>query len=411
MKTLTHAYCTGCEAQVTVVDGRCLLDHRIDPSSVSTSSGRRLRSRRNTRPDTASPSRPRPEPPPPNADRLDFFDLDLRTEEIQLPSVARVEHPQGTRPEEPEPQYEPARSGGSVALAERPERRALVPTNDIIAELWAGQSDSDTDIEGWVPGVIDTDVRVVARRVLISTLLVIAVAIIGAASWFLAGRGDASLAARLGDVADARAELAAVLDSSSTPITDLADGTIDDPDALSRTISEIDDASRVMFSAAAELPAEGGEAELRSPLIAISDQALELSRDMSRTGAYVSSVEVMLNRPAFPFAVEDADLTSVAEQTATWVTRFLSMSASLPDTPAMPAHREAMIAMADTLPEWQAEYLGALRSGDVDAAGAAIDRLEKEALALTDGLETDLSRAAEEFDSSQTAILTALDGA
>lgn len=411
MKTLAHAYCTGCEAQVTVVDGRCLLDHRIDPSNVSTSSGRRLRSRRPNRPQPDSPGHPRPEPPPAGIDRLDFFDLDLRTEEIELPSVVEVEHPEPARSQDAERQYEPARIGGSVALAERPERRDLVPTNHVIAELWAGQSDSDTDIEGWVPGIVDTDVRVVARRVLISTLLVIAVAILGAASWFLAGRGDASLAARLGNVAEARAELAAVIDSSSTSITDLADGTIDDPDALSRTISEIDDASRVMFSAAAELPAEGDEAEMRRSLITVSDQALELSRDMSRTGAYVSSVDVMLNRPAFPFAVEDAELTSIAEQTATWVTRFLSMSASLPDAPAMSAHREAMIVLSDTIPEWQAEYLGALRSGDIDSAGTVIARLEQEALALAEGLQTDLSGAAEGFETSQTAILAALEGA
>ncbi len=296
-----------------------------------------------------------------------------------------------------------------MALAERPEPVDLVPTNHLVATLWADQSSTSDIIEGWIPGTIDTDVQVVARRVLFSTLIVIAVAVIGAASWFLTGRGDATLATRLAEVDTATTELATSLTDAGQSIDDLRDGSIDDPDLLARTISAVDDASRSTFTAAAELPADGDQAELRRSLIATSDRSLELSRDMSRVSAYASSVSVMLNRPAFPFEATDTDLARVAEQTATWVSRFLSMSASLPDAPGIADHRAAVAALTDSLPAWQADYLDALRSSDTVAAGELIAQLEQQATDLGDGLETSLASVAQQFALDQTTILGELD--
>ena len=107
----------------------------------------------------------------------------------------------------------------------------------------------------------------------------------------------------------------------------------------------------MVFSAAADLPADSEHADARRRSIAISDDALQLSRGLSRTSAYVSSVDVMLNRPAFPFDVADDELSTVAEDTATWVTRFLSMSASLPEAAGFEEHRSAVLEVADQLPE------------------------------------------------------------
>lgn len=405
---MAHAYCTGCEAHVTVVDGRCLLDHRIDPATVSTSSGRRVKSRRAGRPDPVPTS---PPPPPPTVDprpptEPDRFELDLRTEEIALTTPKSPPVPQSAPAGARLVDDRPTAPMSAVAVAERPS--SLVPTGHLVAELWADQSPAADLIDDWMPGTIDTDVRVVARRVLLSTLIVIAAAVIGAASWFLAGRGDASLAKRLSEVETASTGLATSLTDAGQSISDLADGSIDDPDLLARSISAIDDASRSTFTAAAELPAEGEQAALRRGLIETSDQALELSRDLSRISAYASSVSVMLNRPAFPFEATDTDLAMVAEQAATWINRFLSMSASLPDAPGMSEHREAIDAMSTMLPGWQADYLDALRSGDTVAAGELIAGLEQRALDLGDGLETALAAIAQELSLDQAEILSDL---
>jgi hypothetical protein len=131
---------------------------------------------------------------------------------------------------------------------------------------------------------------------------------------------------------------------------------------------------------------------------------------LSRTTSYVSTVEVMFNRPAYPLTADDTEIGDVAEMTAVWVSRFIATSTSLPDVNALESHHVEIDTLAASLPDWQSRYLDALRAGDVEAAGAAVDDLEDAVLALESDLSDGLRSIAEELSDQRAALLAELGG-
>ena len=211
-----------------------------------------------------------------------------------------------------------------------------------MSELWTEQPEVEP-IEGWTIGEVDTESQVIARRVLIGTILTVGAALVVASSWFITGRADGSVEATLAEVERSTSDLAVSIGELTPVMFDMADGTLDDRELAVTSASQVDASARALFSTAASLPTSPEFADQRSATVAASDDAIGLAREVSKSTAYVSSVQVMLNRPDFPYVVSGQDLVEVGEMTATWVTRFISMSTSLPEVEAFADHRSEML--------------------------------------------------------------------
>lgn len=319
---------------------------------------------------------------------------------------------------DPDPGWDPDATEeytpSSVAVLTRPAEAVRVPTSDLaltnalVSELWTAEAEA-LPIEDWTIGEVDTESRVMARRVMIGTVLTIGVALFLAASWFVTGRADGSLESTLADLGTANSDLTVSIAGLTPALSDLSDGRLDDREAAVASAGEVDAAARALFSDAANLPTSNEFAAQRASTVALSDDAIELARDISKTTAYVAALQVMANRPDYPHSTSDTELAPVAEMTATWVTRFISMSTSLPEVSVFDSHLDQVVALADSLPAWQSAYLDALRTGNTDSAGARIGELERQVGLLEAELADDLMDASKAFESKQTTMLEALD--
>lgn len=314
------------------------------------------------------------------------------------------------------PEEHTERPGGSVTTLEHPRVAArpasthvLAPTNDLIDQMWSASEEAGA-IDGWTIATFDTDGRVFARRVFIGTVVSIALALFVASTWFVAGRGDASLNATLAGIDEASESLVASLDAAEPVIADLEDGRLDDREAAAGVSTTLDAAARTLFSQGASLPPADEWSQLRSETVSVSDRSIATARLLSRTTAYVATIEVMINRPNYPLTVNDADLGEVAEMTATWVSRFIATSSSLPSINALEPHRSGIVDLAGRLPQWQSRYLDALRAGDVNAAGDVVGELETSIALLETDLDEAVAEVAAELTGQKAALMADLRG-
>ena len=291
----------------------------------------------------------------------------------------------------------------------QPVRHVLAPTNDLIDQMWTANPEA-VDITGWTLHEIDTEGSVVARRVFIGTVLTVGLALLVASAWFLAGRGDATVEATLGEIDDASGALFETLTSAEPVIADFATGDLSDREGAAAVSTALDAAARTLFGHASNLPTTDEWADLRSTTVSLSDRSIATARLLSRTTSYMATIDVMFNRPAYPLTADDTEIGDVAEMTAVWVSRFIATSSSLPEVNALESHRSEIDALASRLPAWQSTYLDALRGGDVEAAGAAVGDLEQTIL----GLEADLNEAVQaiavELSDQRSGLLSDLQG-
>ncbi len=352
----------------------------------------------------------------PVSERLERFELDLTAGLPPKPSSQS-----DARPHEPTFTPVPAGSaemehrGGGVSTLEHPRvampariASVLAPTNDLIDRMWMNGSKAEP-IEGWMIGEMDTESTVMARRVFLGTVITIGIALVVAMTWFIAGRGDASVESTVADIEAAQQDLSGALSTSDSVFADLRDGVLDDREGAAATATVIDSAARDLFAIGADLPATSDWGDLRTDTVAASDRAIAYARLISRTTSYISTVDVMFNRPDYPVTVNDTDLGEVAEMTATWVTRFIATSSSLPEIGGLEDHRLSVLAMAEYLPKWQSTYLDALRAGDVEVAGTAVSDLHGRVIQLGEGLNAGMSQVADKLESEQSAIVAAID--
>jgi hypothetical protein len=331
-------------------------------------------------------------------------------------SARRVASSRSDGPSDDHSDGHTAQPSGSVTTLERLEVLAapatahvLAPTNDLIDQMWSA-SDELAAIEGWTIEEIDTDSSVFARRVFIGTVASIAIALFVASTWFVAGRGDASLDATLEGIDEASDGLIASLDGAESVIADLTDGDLADRESAAAASTAVDAAGRTLFSQGAQLPPAEEWAQLRSETVSVSDRSIATARLLSRTTAYVATVDVMFNRPDYPLTVSDTDLGEVAEMTATWVSRFMATSSSLPNVNALEAHHTAIVDLASRLPDWQSRYLDALRAGDVIAAGDVVGELETSIALLETDLNDAVAEVAAELTGQRAALMADLKG-
>jgi hypothetical protein len=335
------------------------------------------------------------------------------TAQFDSPLQHTAETPSGL---ESGPTEHPAAWGGSVTTLEQPKvstrtavQHVLAPTNDLIDQMWTAGREAEA-IDGWTVGEFDTESSVFARRVFISTVATIVIALVAASTWFVTGRGDASLESTLTGINQASEVLIGSLDEADLVIVDLTDGDLSNREGAAAASTAVDGAARTLFSHGAELPADDEWSQLRAETVSLSDRSIATARLLSRTTAYVATVEVMLNRPDYPLSVNDEELGDVAEMTATWVSRFIATSSSLPSVNALDDHRGAIVDLADRLPSWQSRYLDALRAGDVAGAGEVVGELEASIGLLETDLATAVSAVAVELTGQRTALMADLRG-
>ena len=335
-------------------------------------------------------------PPGPLTDRADDLSREdagdtgsAAAQEISHGSVTTLEHPR-------------------IALPATPPH-VLAPTNDLIDKMWTTSGDVEA-IDGWTIGELDTESTVFARRVFLGTIATITLSMLVATAWFAAGRGDASLQSTLSDLDEASVLLANTLEETQPVIVDLADGDLADRDRAATAATAVDAAARALFSEASELPATEDASPIRAETVSLSDRSIATARLLSRTTAYSATIDVMFNRPDYPLEVTDVELGDVAEMTATWVSRFIATSSSLPSVNALEAHRNAIVELAGRMPDWQSRYLDSLRSGDVPTAGEVVGELERAIAGLEKDLATALSAVADELDDQRTALVADLAG-
>jgi hypothetical protein len=364
---LPHGYCTECRAQVTVRDGLCLLDHRIDPATIEETPGRRLRASARRRRGTHLP-RPIIRRDLPSVS-LDLSPLGgtvalLERERVQFEEqVARFDEPVS------EPQRRAPRQ-----LAPVTDSETLSLTGLLVEELW--NLSPDEDILGWAPSEMDASLAqsgMRARKIVVLVAIAVAVAAIG---WRALTWDDSRVVQSMDAVTGASSELVTEVLALSGPVTDLADGTLADPLAASTALARLDETARVLFGVAGDMSTDPDMAPVREQAIAQAAGALELGSILSESIAYSAAVELITRPLELPAETDIDGLAAVTQRVTGWVSDFQSGVQSLPGNDVTDTHRVALADLAASLPEWQAAYLDSLRGKDVDRAAAHIQELQ-----------------------------------
>lgn len=343
----TQGYCTGCSARVTVRDGRCLLGHPVDPTTMSRAHGRHTSG-------SLPPS----------------FPGDAGAAPVATPRYA----PGRAAPDpRPAPSTASPSTVGSAAPGTLPAVSETNPTTELVAALWEATGPLEP-VSGWVMSSDASSTvaagekrRRRARRLAATVLVAVVVATAAVASGAparRAARQEAALAGGREAVAAAAADLAPVVE-------DLADGEIADPSATSLAAARLASAARDLYSAADGIDDE----DARRRAGADADRATALATRLTDTVAYDGILAAALASPDLPVAVDPADVPPVVADVAWWVTSVASLAESLPDGAGLVATKEGLRGFADWLDTWQASYLDGITSGDAATATTERTRL------------------------------------
>lgn len=277
--------------------------------------------------------------------------------------------PSGRREPASDPQPEPRRF-----VAPLTDSDTLSLTGLLVEELW--NLSPDEDILGWAPGDMDaTLVRSGIRtwKMLATGALVVVALAVG---WRALTWEDARLAESIEAVTGASLELVSRVETLDASVTDIADGSIDDPLAASITLAHLDDSARLLFAVAGDMPATEEMAPIRGEAISQAGGALDLGTTLSESVAYAAAVELITRPVDLPAETDIEGLPLVTETVTRWVGDFTSGAAALPANELTDTHRDALADLAASLPEWQASYLDALRARDRERAAVHVSELQ-----------------------------------
>jgi hypothetical protein len=358
---LPHGYCTECQAQVTVRDGQCLLDHPVDPTTIEETSGRRLRTNARRRRGAHSVRLVDTTVPPPRHAGGSVALLERTEFVVEVPPI--TPEPPTDIPSRPEALYRPVTDTDTLSL-----------TGLLVEELW--NLSPDDDIEGWTPGEMDpTLVRsgVRTRRVVaVGALVLLALAV----GWRVLTWGDSQAAESLTAVSDGSAAVAANVTALGPVVADISDGTVSDPLAASAALARLDESARGLFAAAGDLSTGEDLTPVREMAIGQAAGALDLAAVLSESIAYSAAVELITRPVELPSETDIDGLAIVTERITGWVGNFVNGVATLPGNDLTDTHRAALGDLAGSLPEWQAAYLDALRARDAERAAEHVAQLE-----------------------------------
>ncbi|MDH3518475.1 MAG: hypothetical protein OEM66_06080 [Acidimicrobiia bacterium] len=282
----------------------------------------------------------------------------------------------------------------------------LSPTSELVARLWTQHGEA-VAVDNWTPQEVALDDRK-ARPARVIALMVAITLATGAAWWATIGR-DAAAAGQLSQVHGEGRSLEAALAGLDYVRSDMEDGRVDDRTTAAMALAALDRHARSLFTAASTLPADGSSTA-RFVAVDIAQVALEIESLVGDTTAYQTGFEVAAELPEFPVAAELAEVPSVAGDTAWWIAEFREAVAALPSADGLSAHRDAGVALAAALDEWQVGYLDALAAGDQAAAESALAALGTQLDMLKAQLASRVSEVAITAGADLSRLRTSLAG-
>lgn len=371
---MPHGYCTECRARVTAVDGRCLLGHHVDRSTISSRRGRRIAGSAALAQESA------------------VSVLERVLPRDVSPVSSPVTPPLGTTsaPTRPAP-VKPQRQPGDKILDSSEHRRVVVstnsprvdattptraasagmdlnPTGEMVLQLWDSKSDPDDNVfDDWqVADALSGMPERGGPRIASAALLILGlVAVIVSVSLIFSTRGS---------------DREALVASSQTLATSLSDF-----DATSQSdFAGLDRAARDVLDAAQKL--DVGDPG-RALAIDAATRVLDGERALSEALGYQTRFTVFMGRPALPTATDNVGDVS-ATYTA-WSTDLLQAIEPVPNQAAFDAHQTTVADFTDKAQGIQVRYLDALRAGDAKAATNALTAIDN----LVNELETSVSTA------------------
>lgn len=405
---MPHGYCTGCQARVTVQQGRCLLGHPVDATTISNTRGRRavqnraaqvgatqsptaqsgtVQTRRLTvsrhmrnqpAPEMVSPSGfpPIPADPQPGPTPIHY----RRPRVLATETIAQIDLTE---------------DAPLVILADAPQPRrfeVLAPTGSLIERLWLQETPEiflDYQLEAETIELPEWD-----RRRFFKPLAALAAMV--ALTVFIIGNDGSKPVQRLdaafGVLAQTVSELAA-------PLADFADGVVDDSLSGPLVGADLDRAAKEILVAAAELPVNH---PLRKPAIDKAQKAVALQRAVADTIAYDTLSRSTLSTIRLPSSPTVADLPLLTEEVSLWSQSIKQRLNRLPNNPALETDREAMMKLLNDLALWETTYLDAVRDG------ALTPQLGAEANRLITNRLAGLTRTVSSLSSTLTADAQAL---
>lgn len=257
----------------------------------------------------------------------------------------------------------------------RPTRLVSTSTRPAITveEMWdTTELETDSMID-WLP--IDIDKRRLNKRIrwpmMLMWVLILAVLGFGGYSIYRAPSNAAAVA--LSRVAEDAAALDSTLDQFEAATDAVTPEAPEISTDLGASTTAVDGASRALFFSSADVPAS--ELTRRSAATDAATQALDASKTLSTTAAYLGAVGPIMTGPALMTESELTDLATAATEFGEWRSRFDSVRKALPETVLSKVSAELAI-ISGQLDRIQSEYLDGLREQDEMAALTAIRELE-----------------------------------
>ena len=252
----------------------------------------------------------------------------------------------------------------------------LVSTNgsrgSTVDEMWNTtelQADSMMD---WKP--VDMERRLNKRvRYPLVAIWVVIIGVLAAGGVWLWQNSDRASSTAFAAVQEAAAELAASLDplvAAAASIDPTAEAM---PDTILPSAADTDEASRTLFSMAAELST--AHATSRSLATDAATQALAATKNLTNTAAYLAAITPVLTAPSLITEPELIEMGAAAADFGGWRARFEMVVSNLPEGILSPVTAELTV-LGGELEGIQGAYLDGLREDDQAAALEAVNTLE-----------------------------------
>ncbi len=363
---MPHAYCTECQARVTVRMGRCLLDHKVDPSTISDKRGRRV-SRHPRREaaklaDATSARLPTPRGAGKDHPSLPHTEMAPPTRLVESPLTTPQSLRDAPAPQVDRPLPAPARPvpvpGGAapadVAITSNraPATGTLEQTRFLIADLWntaKAEPDEGADLSPTEEMMLD--VRGWARKAG-AALLLLGLGLLGWGVFSLWNTDSASTESENA----VRGQLETAIQELEPTLSDLADGAPVDPVEAPLAIDRAAAAARSLFAAAAAIddPSARRQATTDAQLV------LEATEILTRVHAYQAALVPVLDGPLLGGSPDEIQ---AAEVIATWQSEFENVRAVLPSGAETEGVDADIAAFTEWFEPWKQRLLDALRDG------------------------------------------------
>lgn len=273
--------------------------------------------------------------------------------------------------ETPSVSYSSARPASPKAAPAR-----LVSTNgspgSTVDEMWNTtelQADSMMD---WKP--VDMERRLNKRvRYPLVAIWVVIIGVLAAGGVWLWQNSDGASSTAFAAVQEAAAELAATLDPLGAAASSIDPTAEAIPDTILPSATDTDEASRTLFSTAAELST--AHATSRSLATDAATQALAATKNLTNTAAYLAAITPVLTAPSLITEPELIEMGAAATDFGGWRARFDMVVSNLPEGILSPVTAELTI-LEGELEGIQGAYLDGLREDDQAAALEAVNTLE-----------------------------------